>query len=165
MSTFLNTMLDAADMANIYTMTTDELMITLAIAACTDESLRRDLIKARVNTVGQLKHEVNLLESNNNTAKRLSSEVKVYAAYDRQQRQRPRQESRQKNTNDTKKPIKCFRCGEGHKVPKCKIPREKLSCTKCNKKGHNSKACRGIGKQGPATARQAIADSTQEEEQ
>ena len=100
-------------MANIYTMSTDELMITLA---CTDESLRRDLIKARVTTIGQLKHEVNLLESNNNTAKRLSSEIKVYATYDRQQRQKQRQDSRQRGTSDQKRPIKCFRCGEGHKI-------------------------------------------------
>ena len=55
MSAFLNAMLDAADMANIYTMTTDELMITLSFAACTDESLRKDLIKARVTTIAQLK--------------------------------------------------------------------------------------------------------------
>ena len=163
MSTFLNTMLDAADMANIYTMSTDELMITLAIAACTDENLRRDLIKARVTTIGQLKHEVNLLESNNNTAKRLSSEVKVYATYDRPQRQKQRQDNKQKGPNEQKRPLKCFRCGEGHKITECKIPKEKLACTKCNKKGHNSKACRGIGK--PATARQTIADTTQEEEE
>ena len=112
MSAFLNAMLDAADMANIYTMTTDELMITLSFAACTDESLRKDLIKARVTTIAQLKQEVNLPESNNNTAKRLSSEAKVYATYNRQPAKRgPRQEGRQRDSNDKKRELRCFKCG------------------------------------------------------
>ena len=37
MSHYISTLLEAADIANIYTLTPDELLITLTLATCTDE--------------------------------------------------------------------------------------------------------------------------------
>ena len=78
MSSFYNPLLDAADTANIYTMTTAELIITLTIAACTDDLL----VKAKIKDLGILRDEINAFETEVNTARRLApaQESKAYAA-------------------------------------------------------------------------------------
>ena len=69
MSSFFNSLLDAADTANVYTMTTAELIITLTIAACTDGLLRRELVKAKIKDLGILCGEINAFETEVNTAR------------------------------------------------------------------------------------------------
>ena len=44
MSHFINTLLEAADIANIYKLTPDKLLITLTLATCTDDTLKQGLI-------------------------------------------------------------------------------------------------------------------------
>ena len=42
MSFYINTLLEAADIANIYELTPDKLLITLTLAVCTDNALKQD---------------------------------------------------------------------------------------------------------------------------
>ena len=63
-------------------MSTAELIITLTIAACTDNLLQRELVKAKIKDLGVLRDEINTFETEVNTARRLapSQEVRAYAA-------------------------------------------------------------------------------------
>ena len=162
MSSFYNSLLDAADTANIYTMTTAELIITLTIAACTDDLLRRELVKAKIKDLGILRDEINAFETEVNTARRLApaQESKAYAAVNRppgrNKDKRPQQVSRN--------PPRCYRCNDpNHKTRDCKIKKDSVTCGKCNKPGHITKACRGIGKP-LEVAKRAMAEETEEPE-
>ena len=85
MSTFFNSLLDTADTANIYMMTTAELIITLTITACTDDLLGRELVKAKIKDLGVLHDEINAFETEVNTAKQLapSQKIRAYTAENR----------------------------------------------------------------------------------
>ena len=86
MPAFFNSLLDAANIAIICIMMTAELIITLTIAARTDNLLGRELVKVKIKDLGTLRDEINTFKSEGNTAKRLAPfpEMKVYAAENRQ---------------------------------------------------------------------------------
>ena len=137
-------------------------IITLSIAACTDDLLRRELVKAKITDLGTLRDEIHAYETQVNTARRLTpaQEVRAYAA-DNKQPGKPRDKRSQ---TPSKGPTRCYRCNDpGHKTSDCKIKKESVTCGKCNKPGHLTKACRGIGKP-LVTAKQAIAESLEEPE-
>ena len=162
MSTFYNSLLDAADTANIYTMTTAELIITLSIAACTDDLLRRELVKAKITDLGVLRDEIHAFETQVNTARRLTpaQEVRAYTADNRQ----PGKSRDKRPQMANKTPTRCYRCNDpNHKTSECKIKKDSVTCGKCNKPGHLTKACRGIGKP-LVTAKQAVAESLEEQD-
>ena len=118
MSTFYNSLLDAADTANIYTMSTAELIITLSIAACTDDLLRRELVKAKITDLGVLRDEIHAYETQVNTARRLApaQEVRAYAADNRQ----PNKPRDKRSQTPNKGSTRCFRCNDpSHKTIAC----------------------------------------------
>ena len=68
MSYYINTLLEAADIANIYQLTLDELLFTLTLATCTDDTLKQELIKLEATSMQQVQDEVNKYETRINTA-------------------------------------------------------------------------------------------------
>ena len=65
---YINTLLEAADIANIYQLTLDELLFTLTLATCTDDTLKQELIKLEATSMQQVQDEVNKYETRINTA-------------------------------------------------------------------------------------------------
>ena len=66
--------MEAADIANIYELTPDELLITLTLANCTDDALKQELIKHEANSMKEIQDKVNKWETRMNTASRMHSE-------------------------------------------------------------------------------------------
>ena len=153
MSTFINTLLAHAEMSGIYNMSPEELMITLSLAACTDEPLRKELIKARSGTMTELRQAVNRYETEINTVRRLTGEARALATTTNKTPKAGKPEKK------PSKPTICYRCGEGHKVHECKKNKESLKCGKCNRIGHIEKVCRsGTPRRNNANARQTTAE-------
>ena len=48
---YINTLLDAAVIANIYQLTPDELLIILMLATCTDDMLKQELVKLEATSM------------------------------------------------------------------------------------------------------------------
>ena len=137
MSHYINTLLEAAEIANIYELTPDKLLIILTLATCTDDALKQELIKLEANSMKEVQDEVNKWETRMNTASRMLSEKQ-------QQAQQARTQRNWSNKTDTG--IICYRCGGAHEQNICKIKREDVTCVKCNKQGHMTKVCKGGGK-------------------
>ena len=68
---YINTLLEAADIANIYELTPDELFITLTLVTCTDDAHKQELIKLDATSMQQVQDEVNKWETRMNTASRM----------------------------------------------------------------------------------------------
>ena len=60
---YINTLLEAADIVNIYNLTPDELLITLTLATCTDDALKQELIKLDATLMQQVQDTVNMWET------------------------------------------------------------------------------------------------------
>ena len=63
MSHYINTLLEVADIANIYELTPDKLLITLTLATCTDDALKQELIKLGATSMKEVQDEVNKWET------------------------------------------------------------------------------------------------------
>ena len=74
MSHYISMLLEAADIANIYELMPDKLLITLTLATCTDDALRQELIKLDATSMKELQDEVNKWETRMNTASCMLSE-------------------------------------------------------------------------------------------
>ena len=55
----INTLLEAADIANIYELPPDKLLNALMLATCTDDALKQELIKLDATSMQQVQDEVN----------------------------------------------------------------------------------------------------------
>ena len=80
MSHYINTLLEATDIANVYDLTPNELLITLTPATCTDDALQQELIKLEATYMKEVQDKVNKWETRMNTASRMLS------AYNRHER-------------------------------------------------------------------------------
>ena len=136
-SHYINTLLEVADIANIYELIPDELLITLTLTTCTDNMLKQELIKLDATSMKEVQDEVNKWEMRMNTANSMLSKKQQRA----QQAKNPHSIN---NKGDTQ--ITYYRCGGAHKQNVCKIKREGVTCSKCNKQGHMTKVCKGGGK-------------------
>ena len=101
MSHYINTLLEAAAIANIYKLTPDEPLITLAVTTCTDDAL----IKLDATSMKEVQDEFNKWEMRMNTASRMLSKKQQRA----QQAKNPRS-----NHNKADTQIICYRCGGPH---------------------------------------------------
>ena len=97
MSHYISTLLEAADIANIYMLTPDELLITLTLATCTDDALKQELIKIEADTMKEIQDEVNKRETRMNTANRMLNEKQQLA----QQARTPRSPNNKTDANIT----------------------------------------------------------------
>ena len=124
-------------------------MITLSLAACTDEPLRKELKKARSGTMTELRQAVNRYKTEINTVRRLTGEARALATTTNKTTKTGKFEKK------PNKPIVCYRCGEGHKVEEFQKNKESLKCGKCNRTGHNDMVCRsGTPQRNNGNARQ-----------
>ena len=94
MSHYISTLLVAADIANINTLTPDKLLITLTLATCTDNALKQEWIKLEAGTMKETQDEVNMWETRMNTASRMLNEKQQRA----QQARMPRNSSNKTDT-------------------------------------------------------------------
>ena len=136
MSHYINTLLKAADIANIYELTPDKLLITHTLATCTDDALKQELIKLKADSMKEIQDEVNKWETRMNMASQMLSE----------KQQRVQQTQTPRNSKKTETNVICYRCWGVHKQNICKIKREGVTCAKCNKQEHLTKVCKGGGK-------------------
>ena len=60
---YINTLLEAADIANIYQLTLDELLIRLTLATCTDDALKQELIKLEATSMQEVQDGANKWET------------------------------------------------------------------------------------------------------
>ena len=74
MSQYINTLLEAAEIANIYELTPDKLLITLTLSTCTDDAPKQELIKLEATSMKEVQDEVNKWETRMNTSSRMLSE-------------------------------------------------------------------------------------------
>ena len=63
MSHYINTLLEVADIANIYELMPDELLITLTLATRTDYALKQELINLDTKSMKEVQDEVNKWET------------------------------------------------------------------------------------------------------
>ena len=97
MSYYINTLLEAANIADIYQLTPDKLLITLTLATCTDDALKQELIKLEATSMQDIQEEVNKWETRMDTAGRMHT----------------------KTEGATDTPITRYRCGGPHKQNVC----------------------------------------------
>ena len=57
-SIYINTLLEAADFADIYQLATDKILITLTLATCKDDALKQELIKLDSTLMQRIQDEV-----------------------------------------------------------------------------------------------------------
>ena len=74
MSHYINTLLEVANVANIYELTSNALLITLTLATCTDDALKQELIRLDATSMKEVQDEVNKWEMRMNTASCMLSE-------------------------------------------------------------------------------------------
>ena len=67
MSFYINTLLEAADIADIYQLTPDKLLITLTLATCTDDALKQELIAVDATSMQEIQDKVDKWETRMNT--------------------------------------------------------------------------------------------------
>ena len=75
MSDYINTLVEAADIADIYELTPNELLITLTFATFTDDGLKQELINLDATSTKEVQDKVNKWETRMNPASRMLSET------------------------------------------------------------------------------------------
>ena len=118
----IDTLLEAVDIADIYKLTPDELLITLTLATSTDNALKQELIKLDAISMQELQDEVNKWETRMNTVSRMLSE--------KQQRV---QQTKTRNTGRGDRPMMSYRCVGPHTQNFCKVKKDGVTCAICNR--------------------------------
>ena len=142
------------DMADLATMTQDELTAFRFMTACTDKRLRDKLFELKRKDMATIKDVVHQhsqqLKSESSLAgastKQPIAAVTCQPATEQSCKQNPKRRNPIQRPPEMKG--RCNACGDtSHKAPQCKVRRNKTLCNNCGKTGHLAKVCYSALKQ------------------
>ena len=140
----LQRMESMGDMADLATMTQDELTAFRFMTACTDKRLRDKLFELKRKDMATIKGVVH----QHSQQLKLKSSIAGTIAKQPIAAVTPAEQAKKqtKRHNPIQRPAelkgRCNACGAtSHKAPECKIRKNKTLCTHCGKSGHLAKVC------------------------
>ena len=134
---FLMTFMNKCDEADVESITGKEIQALLAILACNNDELRKELMKLIDPSINQIIQKAAEFEQIENNLKQTMDTARGFEV---------KSDSKKKpKSNNNQGDIRCYRCHKTtHTSNECTLSRS-IVCDGCGKKGHLKAACRSGG--------------------